>query len=162
MCTLDVISLSRAAAVFTDDYADNYQVVGGIPRLVVRQKNNETMQARIWHRFTHSDSSCTFVNYRISHVTTNNGNNLTDEEVLRRYQLTYDGVFKASVSANISNDKIYVEAFNGEVWGGARHYLIDYSYEKLVNETAVNDTIHNSDSAPVLTLSINLDDVQKD
>ena len=42
--------------------------------------------------------------------------------------MNYAGVLITSAKENIQNDLIYIEAFNGFVWGGATDYLIDYSF----------------------------------
>lgn len=47
------------------------------------------------------------------------------------------GVFKAKVDGtSIKNDKIYIAAYNGYVWGGNDTYLIDYSFDYKAPEPA--------------------------
>ena len=139
-CQFDVIDLSTEGVGSTEDMADSYKTVSSIPRLVVAQTTGETLSADVTARFTHNDTTCLISNYRISHVIDSSGSNLTDQDIIERYSISISGKFNAFASTNITNDQIYIEAYNGFVWGGAStNYLIDYSfaaaYEPTVPET---------------------------
>lgn len=129
LCIYDAITLSTESVSSSEDQSVKYTSVSSIPRLVDSQKSSDgPLKANIAGRFTHNDTSCTFTNYRISHVVDKDGANLTDAQVLERYSVTISGDFSTMASTNITNDLVYIEASNGYTWGGADNYLIDYSF----------------------------------
>ena len=127
-CIYDVITLNTEGVSSTEDMVDSYKSISSIPRLVVSQTTGETVSADLTGRFKHNDTTCSFSNYRISHVVDKDGANLTEAQVIERYSMSIAGVFKTLASTNITNDLVYIEASNGYVWGGATEYLVDYSY----------------------------------
>lgn len=62
-----------------------------------------------------------------------NGKKLTGAQVLERYILTFSGLLKVNVNKTVERDLIFFEASNGAASGGARDYLIDYSFLQLSN-----------------------------
>lgn len=44
------------------------------------------------------------------------------------------GILEVETNRKIQNELVFVEAFNGEIWGGADNYLVDFSWEPPVNE----------------------------
>lgn len=73
-----MISLSNEAVDFAEDYAVNYTMKGGKPRLHVQWNDHKEFTAVISGRFTHNDTSCQMQNYRISKVIDAYGVQLSD------------------------------------------------------------------------------------
>lgn len=77
----------------------------------------------------------------MSKVQNRDGRNVTDKRFAAYNMRAVTGVLEVEVEANqmIQNELVFVEAFNGEVWGGADNYLVDFSYLAPVNQEIQKD-----------------------
>ena len=77
LCEYDLIELTTESVSSFDPNSKYYKSINSIPRLVISQSTGETLSVDVSSRFTHNTTNCTMSNYRISHVVTNDGSNLT-------------------------------------------------------------------------------------
>lgn len=67
--------------------------------------------------------------YRVSHVMYA-GVNVSSREQSSYQMNPFTGQLTVTQERNISNELVFIEAFNGHVWGGAENYLLDFSNKK--------------------------------
>lgn len=63
------------------------------------------------------------------------------------FRLDVHGDFSAKAVQNISGAQIFIEAFNGKIWGGSQKYLFKFSSEVYGKSTDLQSTENSTESA---------------
>ena len=73
--------------------------------------------------------------YRVANVTVGKAN-LSESDFMKVLNLRFDGKLLVNSEEVFDNWLIFIEAFNGEIWGGGQDYLLDLSILKPAESLA--------------------------